>query len=931
MTTFNWQAGLSGDWSDAADWSPNTVPGSDDTAVIGPGTGITTDWTVTATNEAAGTLLLDSTGFGTLSVSGLLDVGLQMSVASGVVAVQPAGTLAVSGALTLGIAGADGSTGSVLLSGSDELAAASLSMFDGSVLDLGTGSAAIGNGQQVAGSLIVGSNATLTADTGVIIGVVTVDGMLDVVAAPAGEVAPAFVVSGELVDEGSIEVNSGAALWVSGTLWSFDTLQMDAGAGLAISGDLQMAGGLLTMVSGSALAAGGALNLHGEVVATNAQISAGSLSLYDTSTFDGGVLNSPTLVLGGSLSRSMLLAFEGGATWSGNLLQFGTSDIGGFALSAPVSLSDATFDSSGAIIVGTDGYDYGTGEQAVGPTVGTLSLTAGSLMTSAQEMSLIAGSTLSVDSSSFVVVGAGAAVAGSVAIGNGGTLAVEDGAIDGSIVDDGALIVSGTIADGQVNQAPMDGDLTLSGSLSGSGTVRETATSDVDYANHNVKSAYATLNVASAVAFTGAITLDGDTTLILGSGDAPTALLSIAPVDIYNPVTETPAVADTATVDLKNLVYQSFQVPIYNSATGLLTIAGDTLDVGLDHSIGDFGTAPDSTGDTFVTIAGGNPCYVAGTRIATPDGETPVDVLRPGDLVQTPDGARPVRWIGRFTADLDRHPRPDSAAPVRIRAHAFSHGVPRRDLLLSPDHAVLIDGVLMQAQSLVNGATIVREPATGRVTYLHVELDRHGILFAEGLTAESYLDTGNRAAFAGEMGVRPLFPDLAAQRTWSADACAPLVLDGPAVIAAHARLLARAGLLGYRISGDADLRVFANGNAVPLATVAAGHWRAVLPPGSTQLHLCSRSFVPNDTNPATGDRRRLGVAVTSLRLAGYALAASARARGWHAAEADWQWTDGDATLLVPAASIVTALDIRCAPAAPGYWVDAPARRRARIA
>ena len=124
-----------------------------------------------------------------------------------------------------------------------------------------------------------------------------------------------------------------------------------------------------------------------------------------------------------------------------------------------------------------------------------------------------------------------------------------------------------------------------------------------------------------------------------------------------------------------------------------------------------------------------------------------------GDAVVTPSGQkRRVAWIGYRDVEPQRHRRPHEMLPVRVGANAVAPGMPSRDLLLSPDHALLIDGVLIPVRYLCNGATI-RQEACARIRYFHVELDRHDILLAEGLPAESYLDTGNRGGFADPPGI----------------------------------------------------------------------------------------------------------------------------------------------------------------------------------
>jgi hypothetical protein len=107
-----------------------------------------------------------------------------------------------------------------------------------------------------------------------------------------------------------------------------------------------------------------------------------------------------------------------------------------------------------------------------------------------------------------------------------------------------------------------------------------------------------------------------------------------------------------------------------------------------------------------------------------------------------------VRWLGHRRVDCRRHPRPGDAWPIRVRAGAFGENLPHRDLSLSPDHAVFVaPGLLVPVRYLINDATIVQEPVDA-ITYWHVELPTHDVLLAEGLPVESYLDTGNRGAFA---------------------------------------------------------------------------------------------------------------------------------------------------------------------------------------
>lgn len=148
--------------------------------------------------------------------------------------------------------------------------------------------------------------------------------------------------------------------------------------------------------------------------------------------------------------------------------------------------------------------------------------------------------------------------------------------------------------------------------------------------------------------------------------------------------------------------------------------------------------------------AGGVICFTPGTWLKTPTGQTLVEDLQIGDLLQTKDsGAQPVQWIGsrRMTgARLFAIPR---LRPIRIRAGAFGLERPEEEFLVSPDHRMLVQGhvaralfntpeVLVAARDLVNGESVILDTAVREVTYIHLMLPRHEVVFANGVETESF-------------------------------------------------------------------------------------------------------------------------------------------------------------------------------------------------
>ncbi|MBS7543782.1 Hint domain-containing protein [Ancylobacter oerskovii] len=172
-------------------------------------------------------------------------------------------------------------------------------------------------------------------------------------------------------------------------------------------------------------------------------------------------------------------------------------------------------------------------------------------------------------------------------------------------------------------------------------------------------------------------------------------------------------------------------VVLYNGSRYLLT---DTAQTG--------NSKPVNSGDSFVV------CFLAGTMIATPTGEVAIETLKAGDLVLTAEGvARPVRWLARQTVSTV-FADPLRVMPVRIRAGALGDNLPVRDLFVSADHALQIDGVLVQAGALVNDAGILRHIAMPKTfTYYHVELEDQSLILAEGVPAETFVDNVARQAF----------------------------------------------------------------------------------------------------------------------------------------------------------------------------------------
>jgi len=128
----------------------------------------------------------------------------------------------------------------------------------------------------------------------------------------------------------------------------------------------------------------------------------------------------------------------------------------------------------------------------------------------------------------------------------------------------------------------------------------------------------------------------------------------------------------------------------------------------------------------------------------------PVEDLTIGQLVVTNNGALPVRWVGRRAmrnASASRHP---SVMPIRVARFAIDDQTPRRDLYLSQEHALFIDGFLIPVKYLVNERSIAvdyQAKTSETIEYFCVELDAHQVIFAEGTAAETFRYCGGQIAW----------------------------------------------------------------------------------------------------------------------------------------------------------------------------------------
>jgi autotransporter-associated beta strand protein len=549
--------------------------------------------------------------------------------------------------------------------------------------------------------------------------------------------------------------------------------------------------------------------------------------------------------------------------------------------------------------------------------------------------------------------GGGLGAGGDIFVAGGGVLTVDGGLLSGGAVAggsgaaDGAAYATGIFLQGNET-------ITLSAAAGTTLTIDDQIADQTGAAGKAATpgtgalaiAGSGTVLLAAANSFHGGIAIQSGTLDLAAAGAAGSGAISFAAPLAVDPTLEfaanlVPGAAIENFGPNDTIEIAGFLATGTQYAGGVLTLVGaglaDSVTLNLPGlASGDLRLSDDAAADltTVTTDAVALPCFLRGTRILTERGPLAVENLAVGDRAITAAGAaRPIVWLGHRTVDTAQQPHPQKAWPIRVCAGAFGAGLPGRDLWLSPDHAVAAEGVLIPVRLLVNGRTIRQVPRAD-VEYWHVELDAHDILFAEGLPAESYLDTGNRAGFQTAAAPLPARADRTPKhpsakhwpakpgpaKHWS-ETCRPLAFDGPAVERARRTLLAQAERLGHVVTDDHDLHLLADGSRLDPIQLAAGRFAFALPAGAARIELRSHDFVPAQMLAASTDRRRLGACIGRLQLDGRDIALDDAARfgeGWHAAEhydgAPQRWTDGAAHLPPGTRRVVLEL------AGPGrYW------------
>jgi hypothetical protein len=270
--------------------------------------------------------------------------------------------------------------------------------------------------------------------------------------------------------------------------------------------------------------------------------------------------------------------------------------------------------------------------------------------------------------------------------------------------------------------------------------------------------------IAAKLAAGQTVDLSGPAAVIAAAGLSPAAAAAVTDMaDATNAAVATQLAAASDPLAIFNAITGGSIALQGNAATALETAARPgsnetfaSVDTSFTANLGAILAADDRTAARNDTA----PCYCQGTLILTNHGEIAVENLAIGDFVSTMHGGfRPIKWIGRRSYDGRFIAGQPLMLPICVKQGAIDENVPARDLWVSPGHAICIDDALVPAWLLVNSVSITQAESVESLTYIHVELADHEVIFADGCPAESFFDDDCRGQFQNGSEFSALYPD----------------------------------------------------------------------------------------------------------------------------------------------------------------------------
>ncbi|KXV61701.1 hypothetical protein AD948_00770 [Acetobacter senegalensis] len=330
-------------------------------------------------------------------------------------------------------------------------------------------------------------------------------------------------------------------------------------------------------------------------------------------------------------------------------------------------------------------------------------------------------------------------------------------------------------------------------------------------------------------------------------------------------------------------------------------------------------------------------CFCRGSRIRTARGDIPVEEIQIGDHIVAFDDdvtkgtIRQVTWVGQSRAVVrKRLPDDEAGYPVRLLKGAIAHDVPYKDMLITSEHCLFLDGRFVPVRMLVNGRSIFFDKSIESYDYYHVETENHSVIMADGVLTESYLDTGNRFAFKQNGPV--VLMRQSRNLTWD-DAAAPLEVSRHFVEPLFRSFQSRADRVKHTGRSQAPFLTHEDGLRLVTETGRLLHpIRRVkdrvmfkIPAGVRSVRILSNASRPCDViGPFVDDRRMLGVLVGYIELFESDTMTTlishlqdADLSGWNTIEnGAMRWTNGSALLPLLSRSVrntaIMALQIHSA-------------------